>query len=144
MELRDLFVFLEGNPTDDASDMVALMFERDYPQWTPILIGFHELSDNPGWHYVDPGVETLGVELIAISEDEATLRFAHRRGDQLIADSTGTIVKTYDGWDLTSTEITFRRGLDGFWRYSDVKPSVSISADDLDSMVPIEWTGRQK
>ena len=144
MELRDLFVFLEGNPTDDANDMVSLMFERDYPQWNPILIGFRELTDNPGWHYVDPGVETLGIELLEGDGTEATLRLAHRRSTQTVADADGEVVRAYDGWELTATVITFRRGPDGLWRYADLEPSEEISNDEILKMVPVLWTGREQ
>ena len=142
MELTDLFVFLEGNPTGTAEDMVSLMFEPSYPVWNPILVGFRELTDNPGWHYVDKGVETLGVELVNTTDDSAVLRVADQRTEQAIASADATVVKTYTGWDRKVTTITLARGADGRWRYSDLLPSVPISDTDLAEMVPVEWTGR--
>lgn len=144
MELKDLFVYLEGNPTNDAEAMVSSIFGRDYPYWNAITVGFLELTDNPGWHYVDPGIETLGVELVEAGDDHAVLKVADRRGSQVIANGQGEVVKTYDGWDLKVTQIRFARGSDGHWRYDDLEPSVPISEDELATMVPVEWIGRSQ
>lgn len=143
MELKDLFVYLEGNPTDDAEAMVSSVFGRGYPFWNAINLGFLELTDNPGWRYVDPGVETLGIELVEAGEEYAVLRVADRRGMQVIADSDGGVVRTYDGWELKVTQITFARGSDGRWRYDDLEPSEPITEGELATMVPVDWTGRK-
>jgi hypothetical protein len=142
MELRDLFVYLEGNPTGNAEVMMSLMFEPEYPFFGEIFVGFLELTENPGWRYVDPGVETLGVELVEISGDEAVVRMADQRGPQVIANAEGTTVKTYEGWERKVTTLTFRRGSDGRWRYADLEPSVPITDNELAHMIPVEWTGR--
>ncbi|MEA2001117.1 MAG: hypothetical protein U9N84_04415 [Actinomycetota bacterium] len=142
MELRDLFVYLEGSPTGSADEMLSLMFEPDYPFWDPIMAGFLELTENAGWHYIDPGVETLGIELVEVDGDRAVFRLAGKRGVQVIADDTGNTVKTYDGWDREVPTITYKRGSDGRWRYADLESSVPISDEELATMVPIDWTGR--
>ena len=143
MELKDLFVFLEGNPMHSAEDMVGLIFEESYPFWDPILVGFRELTDNPGWHYVDLGVETLAVEVIQVNSGRAVARVADQRAEQVIASEDGSVVKTYPGWGRKVTTITLRRGADGQWRLIDLEPSEPISDDELAAMVQVEWTGRQ-
>jgi hypothetical protein len=142
MELRDLFVYLEGHPTGTAEEMVALMFEPEYPYWDSILAGFRELTDNPGWHYVDPGVETLAVELLSASGDQATLRIADQRANQVVATTNGEVVRTYDGWPPRLISYTYRRGDDGRWRYADLSSSTLVSDGVLVTMVPVEWQGR--
>ena len=142
LELLDLFSYLEGSPTSDASKMVALMFERDYPHWDPILVSFLELSENPGWHYTDPGLEPLGVRVLNVSGDLATVQFADVRGEQIIEDVNGTVVKTYPGWAPELTTVTLRRGVDGKWRFADAEPSIAPSDSDLSALVKVEWEGR--
>ncbi len=143
MELRDLFVFLEGNPTSSADEMVSLLFEPGYPYWDRITVGFLELTDNPGWRYTDPGVETLGIEVVASENRTAVVRVADLRETQIISNASGQLVKTYDGWNRRVSEFTLRRGTDGLWRYADALPSEPISDEELATMVPVEWTGRQ-
>lgn len=143
MELRDLFVFLEGNPTDDAKQMMSLLFERNYPYWNPIMVGFLELTDNPGWHYSDPGVKSLGIEVVELERELAVVRIADVRPEQIITDGSGQVVKEYDGWQQRVSEFTLRRGADGLWRYADVSPSEPISDEELRAMVQVEWIGRQ-
>lgn len=142
LELRDLFVFLEGTPSGTAEEMVALVFEPTYPYWDPILAGFEELAANPGWRYSDPGVETLGIDLVEMSGEIAVLRVADQRGEQVISDADGSTVKTYEGWNAKVTTITLRRGPDSKWRYADLAPSQPITAEELSSMVPVDWIGR--
>ena len=144
MELQDLFVYLEGSPTDDADQMASLLFERDFVYWNPIMIGFLELTDHPGWHYSDPGVETLAIEVVEYSGSEAVVRIADHRAEQVITGSNNEFVKRYDGWNRRITEFTLRRGLDGLWRYADAQPSESASDENLASMVKVEWTGRDR
>ncbi len=144
MELQDLFVYLEGNPTDDADAMVSLMYDPDYPYWNPILVGFLELTDHPGWRYIDPGVRTLGIAVVSLDDDTAVVRIADERQGQVIADSEGTVVKEYDGWDPRSLEFTLRRGVDGLWRYADAKTPVPLTEDVLAGMVTVEWVGRSE
>lgn len=143
MELIDLFVYLEGHPTGTAEEMVSLVFEPEYPFYESILTGFRELTDNPGWHYVDAGDHTLGIELVKAHDGEATFRIAHEREDQVVADSNGNVVETYSGSERRVSSITFRRGPDGRWRYAFVEPSAPISDEELASMVSIEWEGRR-
>ena len=80
MELRDLFVFLEGNPTEDADEMMALMFERDYPHWSPIMVGFLELTDNPRVALRRPrSCRRIGLTaLISAEGGSAAVTFANR------------------------------------------------------------------
>ena len=143
LELRDLFVYLEGNPSDDALAIVSLLFEPDYPYWDSILVGFRELTENPGWRYTDPGVETLAIEVVQFEDPVAVVRVADNRSQQQISDAEGRIVKTYDGWDTRVSQFTLRRGEDGLWRYADALPAESITSDELAAMVPVVWTGRQ-
>lgn len=142
VELLDLFTYLEGNPTGTAEEMVSLMFERSYPHWDPIMASFRELTDNSGWHYVDAGFQLLGVELVESDGEVLVARVADQRGDQAIADETGAIVQTYQGWDRRATTITFERGADGMWRFADAEPSEDVSDAEVGAMVPVEWTGR--
>jgi len=142
MELQDLFVFLEGNPTDDANEMMALMFERNYVYWNPIMVGFLELTDNPGWHYVDPGVQTLGIDVLSYEDAVAVIRIADVRPQQIIADSSGDVIKSYPGWERRVSEFTLRRDPDGRWHYADVAPSEPLTDLELSTMVPVEWIGR--
>ena len=142
VELQDLFVYLEGNPTDDAAAMVGLLFEPGYPYWDRILVGFLELTDNPGWRYTDPGVETLAIDVVAADNSTTVVRIADQRAEQVIADEFGEVVKTYYGWERRVTEFTLRRGDDGLWRYADAAPSQPISADEVAGMVLVEWVGR--
>jgi len=143
MELRDLFVFLEGHPAASAAEMMDLMFEPDYPYFDSISAGFLELTVNPGWHYSDLGVETLGIALISYEEDTFTVEIADQRELQAISDTEDHIVKTYDGWNRRISEFTYRRGDDGLWRYSDASESRPIDDSDLADMVPVDWTGRR-
>lgn len=142
MELRDLFVYLEGHPTGTAEEMVSLMYQPSHPSYNLVLAGFRELTDNSGWHYVDPGVETLGVELVAVSGNTAVFAVADRRDEQRIADATGSVVRTYEGWDGRVTTITYERGTEGRWRYADLEPSRPLSDAELETMVRVEWVGR--
>jgi hypothetical protein len=143
MELRDLFVFLEGHPTTSAAEMMDLMFEADYPYFDSISAGFRELTENPGWHYSDLGVETLGIALISHEEETFTVEIADQRELQTISDTENHIVKTYDGWNRRISEFTYSRGNDGLWRYSGASESRPIDDSDLADMVPVDWTGRR-
>jgi hypothetical protein len=142
MEHQDLFNYLEGNPTGSTEQMVGLLFEPTYPLWDILISDFDLLSNNPGWHYVDPGVETLGIEVLTAEDDLASIRLADRRGTQKIADAEGTVVLEFAGWDRSVGTIMLRRGDDGRWRFLDLSPSEPISDDELDSMVNVDWSGR--
>ena len=143
LEILDLFNFLEGNPTDSADEMVSLMFERDYPFWNPIMVNVLELTDNPGWRYVDPGFQPLGIEVISVDVDTAVVRVADIRGEQVIADSAGNVVKRFPGWDAELTEVVLRRGTDGRWRYHDSTSLSPLGDGDLERLVPVDWEGRR-
>jgi hypothetical protein len=142
MELQDLFVYLEGNPPSDADEIMTLLFESDYPYWDPIRAGFLELTANPGWHYSDPGVHTLAMDLEANANDTFTVQIADERDEQVISNSDNEIVKTYAGWNRRVSEFTFHRGADGLWRYAYVSDSEPITDATLDEMVPVRWIGR--
>ena len=144
LEILDLFNYLEGNPTDDADEMVSLMFERNYPFWNPIMVNFLELTDNPGWRYVDPGFQPLGIEVLSVDGDTAVVMVADTRGEQIIADDSGTVVKRFPGWEPELTEATLIRGLDGRWRYADLTNSSPLEDAVMDSLVPIQWEGRSQ
>jgi hypothetical protein len=143
MELRDLFVYLEGHPTPSAAEMMDLMFEPDYPFFDSISAGFLELAENPGWHYSDPGVETLGIALISHDEDTFIVEIADQRELQTISDTENHVVKTYGGWTRRISSFTYHRGDDGLWRYSGASESRPIDDTDVAGMVPVDWTGRQ-
>ncbi len=143
IELLDLFTYLEGNPTGDADEMVSLMFERNYPYWNPIMVGFLELTDNPGWRYVDPGDEIIAADLVSSDGDSAVLRIVHQRSRQIVTDDDGSIVREYDPNPLRATTFTIARGLDGFWRFADVDPSEAVATAEIERMTPVEWKGRQ-
>lgn len=143
LEILDLFNYLEGNPTDDAEEMVSLMFERDYPFWNPIMVNFLELTDNPGWRYVDPGFQPLGIEVISVDGDFAVVRYADERGVQTIANEGGEVVRRFDGWEPAISNVTLRRGGDGHWRFVSSEPTSSPTEENLASLVPVEWTGRE-
>jgi hypothetical protein len=142
MEHQDLFNYLEGNPTGSSEEMVGLLFNSDYPLWNVLISDFDLLSDNPGWRYADPGVETLGIEVLNVDEDVAKVRIADRRGTQVVVNPEGNVVLEFAGWDRSIGTITLRRGEDRRWRFFDLSPSESLSDDELSSMVPIKWTGR--
>lgn len=142
LELLDLFNYFESNPTVDASGMVSLMFERDYPHWNSIMASFVELAENPGWHYVDAGFQPLGIEVLSVSGDEAIVLFADVRDEQIIADESGVTVKEFVGWDPELTTVTLHRDSDSRWRFADAEPSVAPSDNELGVLVPVEWTGR--
>ncbi len=144
LEILDLFNYLEGNPTNDAEEMVSLMFERDYPFWNPIMVNFLELTENPGWRYVDPGFQPLGIEVLSVDGDTALVAVADVRGEQVIADDAGNVVRRIPGWDAELTEVTLHRGTDGLWRYRASTSSSTLSADDLERLVPVEWKGRNQ
>ncbi|MCP4304402.1 MAG: hypothetical protein GY788_05895 [bacterium] len=142
MELKDLFVFLEGNPTDDAEAMVSLMYEPSYPGWNSIMVGFLELTENPGWAYTDPGTQTLGIEVVSVSGDSAVVNVADQRSEQVVSTQEGEIVRTYDGWDRRMTAVTLTRRTDGRWRIASAEPLISPTDEEIDSMVKVEWVGR--
>ena len=142
MELLDLFTYLEGNPTGDANEMVSLMFERDYPYWNSIMVSFLELTDNPGWHYIDPGIQIIAIEVRDLEADVATVAIVDRREEQLIANSEGVVVQTYPGWLRRESSATLRNGQDGLWRFADVSPSAQVTDEQVDRMVAVTWKGR--
>ncbi|MDJ0952634.1 MAG: hypothetical protein QNJ81_03040 [Acidimicrobiia bacterium] len=142
LEILDLFNYLEGNPLEDATEMVSMMFERDYPYWSPIMVNFLELTENPGWHYVDPGIQPLGIAVISVDTNTAVVRFADTRGTQQIADRNGNIVRVFEGWEPTISNVTMRRGGDGRWRFANAEPTTPLDDEALSHLVPVEWEGR--
>ena len=87
IELVDLFNYLEGHPTGTAEEMAGLMYEPDYPYWDEIVANFEELTSHPGWHYADAGIRTLGIEVLDVSGDTATVVVVEDRDIQLIRDA---------------------------------------------------------
>jgi hypothetical protein len=143
MELKDLFVYVEGNPTTDADEMVSLMYEPSYPGWNSIMLGFLELTDNPGWSYTDPGTQTLGIQVVSVDGDTAIVNVADQRIEQVISTPEGEIVRTYDGWERRLTAVTLTRRADGQWRIASAEPLDAPTDADVASMVAVEWTGRR-
>jgi hypothetical protein len=142
LEIADLFNYLEGSPLDSAAAMADLLVAESYPFRQQIVRDFSELADN-GWRYADPGIETVGIEVLEVIDGEAIVRVADKRGDQVIVDKNGDVAVTYDGWDLDVATFTYKRGDDGRWRYADVGPFLPATQADLESMVPIDWSGRK-
>ena len=143
MELSDLFNYLEGNPTGTAEEMASLMYEPDYPKWDAIVGSFEELAANPGWHYTDPGIHTLGIDVIDITGDTASIRMVDTREAQHIRDADDVVVREYLGWEPQLLTFSIHRGDDGRWRIADLEPTRPATEEEVDAMVPVEWTGRQ-
>jgi hypothetical protein len=141
VEIADLFNYLEGQPLEDPLSMVDLLTTPTYPYRDQILRDFTELTAN-GWRYADPGIETVGIEVLSVDGDQAVVIVADRRGDQVLVDSGGQVAMLYRGWDLDKATFTFERGTDRRWRYADVGEFTPASEEDLASMVPVDWTGR--
>jgi hypothetical protein len=142
MELIDLFNYLEGHPLGTAEEMASLMYELDYPSWDAIVAGFEELTANPGWHYTDPGIRTLGIDVLEVSDTTALVKRVHEREAQHIRDADDVVVREYLGWEPLVTIVTYQRGDDGRWRIADFEPSRPATDEDMAGLVPVEWTGR--
>lgn len=141
LELDDLYNYFEGNPADSVDEMLNLMFTPDYPYRDIQAQYFGELVKND-WHYVDPGIETVAIDVISVSGDTAVVRSATRRGEQIVVDSTGAVAKTYPGWSLDAGESVLKRGEDGRWRTDSVSENSPVSEEDLTSWVAVDWQGR--
>lgn len=144
LEIADLFNYLESNPVGTGEEMLGLMYLPSHGSWEGLLGGFEELVEND-WTYVDPGTQTVAVDVDEVEGDTAIVRWASKRGDQHIADSAGTVVKTYRGWDLDILTYELLRGEDGRWRIAETLGRLNPVPDEaLAEMVPVEWTGRDQ
>ncbi len=142
LEIEDLLNFLEVNPLSSGEEMLGLAYGDSYPDRAFLVEAFHELAAND-WHYIDAGSEIVAIEVDSIDDRDSIVRVASRRGDQLVADSQGQVVKTYQGWELDVLTYALRLGDDGRWRIADFLGRLSpVPQSVLDDMVPVEWKGR--
>lgn len=142
LEIQDLYDYFEGNPEGSGEEMLGLLYTPDYRNFDVLADDLQELADND-WRYVDAGTRTLAIDVEDVSGDAAVVAWASERGEQLVADAEGTIVKTLEGWDLDLITYRLHRGDDGRWRIAEFVDRVHpVPTDVLDAMVPVQWKGR--
>lgn len=143
MELEDLYDFFEGNPSGTGREMLGWIYTDEYASFDRLTEDLDRLIAND-WRYVDRGTETIAIDVESVSGDAAIVKWASRRGDQQIADADGNVVKTLAGWDLDLITYRLERGADGHWRIAELLERLSpVPQQVIDSMVPVEWSGRQ-
>ena len=144
LEIADLFNYLEGHPIGTGEEMLSQTYLPSHGSWEGLLGGFNELAENQ-WRYVDAGTQTVAIEVKEVDEDRAVVRWASQRGDQLIANRAGDVVKTYSGWDLDILTYVLLRADDGRWRIAEtIEVQRPVPPQALDDMVPVEWQGREQ